>query len=262
MVVFFDVDGTIIDNKTQVIPESTVRSVEKLKKNGHIAVINTGRPYTHIDPRVRQIPFSGWICACGTEIWLDQKRFFMEEPSLETCVYTIESIRQCGMQVVYEADNGLVLSDGAYSQHPLCIKKMKIMEDRGFILREISTLTEPSFIKFLCYEWPGCDRAGFIRRMEGKFDGVDRGLGRLEFVHHGCNKARGMHILMDYLRIPMENSLAIGDSTNDLPMFHAAGHTACMGGGMEELKAEAEYVTADILDDGVEKALKHFGLID
>ena len=122
MVVFFDVDGTIIDNKTQVIPESAVRSVEKLKKNGHIAVINTGRPYTHIDPRVRQIPFSGWICACGTEIWLDQKRFFMEEPSLETCVYTIESIRQCGMQVVYEADNGLVLSDGAYSQHPLCIK--------------------------------------------------------------------------------------------------------------------------------------------
>ena len=30
MVVFFDVDGTIIDNKTQVIPESTVHSVLRM----------------------------------------------------------------------------------------------------------------------------------------------------------------------------------------------------------------------------------------
>ena len=262
MVVFFDVDGTIIDNKTQIIPNSTVNAVKKLREKGHIPVINTGRPYTHIDPRIRAIPFSAWICACGSEIWLEHKRIFYEVPSLETCVYTIESVRQCGMQAVYEADHGLVLSDGIYSQHPLCVKKINIMKDRGFTIREVETLAEPQFIKFMCYEWLGCDRNEFLRRMAGKFEGVDRGKGRLEFISCGCDKAQGMHILMDHLGIPMEDSLAIGDSTNDLPMLRTAYHTACMGDGMEELKKEAEYITAPVLDNGVEKAMQHFKLIE
>ena len=40
MVVFFDIDGVIIDDESQVIPASAVRAVEALGKNGHIAVVN------------------------------------------------------------------------------------------------------------------------------------------------------------------------------------------------------------------------------
>ena len=67
--------------------------------------------------------------------------------------------------------------------------------------------------------------------------------------------------LLRHLGISRGDTLAIGDSTNDRPMFAAAGHTACMGEGMEELKREAEFITAGVMDDGIEKALKHFGLI-
>jgi hydroxymethylpyrimidine pyrophosphatase-like HAD family hydrolase len=35
-----------------------------------------------------------------------------------------------------------------------------------------------------------------------------------------------------------------------------------MGNAKEVTKAVADYVTADIDDDGIEKALIHFGLID
>lgn len=34
-----------------------------------------------------------------------------------------------------------------------------------------------------------------------------------------------------------------------------------MGNGIDELKKKADYVTKDILDHGIESALKHFGLI-
>lgn len=101
-----------------------------------------------------------------------------------------------------------------------------------------------------------------MHSMEGRFESVDRGRGRLELIHHGCDKARGMRILMEHLGQPMENSLAIGDSTNDLPMFQTAGHTVCMGNGMDELKRISEFITASVLDDGVEIALRHFGLIE
>ena len=44
-------------------------------------------------------------------------------------------------------------------------------------------------------------------------------------------------------------------------MFQTAAHSVCMGSGMEEAKQAAEYVTAPLLEDGVEKAMKHYGLI-
>ena len=40
-----------------------------------------------------------------------------------------------------------------------------------------------------------------------------------------------------------------------------AAHSVCMGSGMEEAKQAAEYVTAPLLEDGVEKAMEHYGLI-
>ena len=52
MVVFFDIDGTIVDNETQIIPDSTVEAIRLLKQNGHIPVVNTGRPYGQVDPRI------------------------------------------------------------------------------------------------------------------------------------------------------------------------------------------------------------------
>ena len=45
MVIFFDIDGTIVDDSTKIIPESTIRAIEKLKEKGHVPIINTGRPY-------------------------------------------------------------------------------------------------------------------------------------------------------------------------------------------------------------------------
>ena len=65
MVVFFDIDGTLVDDGSQVIPASAVEAVKQLRLNGHTPVVNTGRPYSHIDPRVREMAFGAWICGCG-----------------------------------------------------------------------------------------------------------------------------------------------------------------------------------------------------
>ena len=44
MVVFFDIDGTLVDDGSQVIPASAVEAVKQLRLNGHTPVVNTGRP--------------------------------------------------------------------------------------------------------------------------------------------------------------------------------------------------------------------------
>jgi hydroxymethylpyrimidine pyrophosphatase-like HAD family hydrolase len=59
----------------------------------------------------------------------------------------------------------------------------------------------------------------------------------------------------------MPRTIAVGDSANDLPMLRAADVSVCMGNGTDAAKAEADFVTRSIHDDGVFHAFEHFGLI-
>ena len=43
--VFFDIDGTLWD-ETFIVPDSAVDAIRQLRKNGHLAFINTGRAST------------------------------------------------------------------------------------------------------------------------------------------------------------------------------------------------------------------------
>ena len=56
--------------------------------------------------------------------------------------------------------------------------------------------------------------------------------------------------------------MAFGDGENDMAMLRFAGIGVAMGNGSDLLKRKADYVTASVDDDGIEKALLHFGLIE
>jgi Cof subfamily protein (haloacid dehalogenase superfamily) len=260
MVVFFDIDGTLVDYATQVIPESTIRAVNKLKENGHIPVVNTGRPFTHIDPRVRAMNFTAYICACGMETVLNGQWLSRRKPEPEVCRIVRDAVRECNMYVSYESDHGILGLDGRWSDHPMPQHEAAGMRSRGFTIKEIDDFPQPEFIKFCTYTKDHSDLPEFLRRMEPYFDMIDR-VTLQEFTNKGCSKAAGMLELLAALGISAEETMAIGDSTNDSAMFAVAKHTVCMGDGMEELKREAEYITANVMDDGIEKALQHFGLI-
>lgn len=260
MVVFFDIDGTVVDNDTQAIPASAIRAVERLREAGHIPVVNTGRPYAHIDPRVREMAFSGWICGCGMEIILDGSLLHRVHPSSELCTLVRDTVRDCHMQVLYEGAEPAIYTDGAGSVHPQIQREIRQMRTKGF---EILPLDEenPSFLKLVTFDWENCRREEFIRRMEPYFTCIHRENTMLELVLKGNSKAAGMELLLEYLGVARENTLAIGDSTNDLPMFAVARHKVCMKNGMEELKTQADFITDTVLCNGIEKALLHYQLI-
>lgn len=258
MIVFFDVDGTIVDDDTQQIPESAVRAVEQLRRNGHLAVVNTGRPFGHIDPRVKAMAFSGWIAACGMQIQLDGKWLHLDLPDHRLCCQVRQAVRECGMQVLYEAEDALV-RDGECSVHPRVMPEIRRLSARNLPIVEMGQGHD--FVKFCTYDAPGCRREEFVERMKPWFTATYRANTMIEFVKNGNTKAKGMELLVNALGYDRSQVYAIGDTTNDLPMFRFAAHSACMGGGMEEAKKAAEFVTADLLSDGVEKAMQHFGLI-
>ena len=66
-IVFFDVDGTIYEGGKGT-PESTRRALKRLKENGHIPVMCTGRPKASLFPEVLELDFPALICGAGTYV--------------------------------------------------------------------------------------------------------------------------------------------------------------------------------------------------
>ena len=63
---FFDIDGTILSEKTKEIPKSAIETLLAAQKKGHLLFINTGRTMCSIPAQLKQFMFDGYLCGCGT----------------------------------------------------------------------------------------------------------------------------------------------------------------------------------------------------
>ena len=68
--------------------------------------------------------------------------------------------------------------------------------------------------------------------------------------------------LAEKLGISMQDTVAIGDSTNDLTMLEAAGTSIAMGNSTKQILDMADYVTTDIYEDGIFHALQWLGVLE
>ena len=84
----------------------------------------------------------------------------------------------------------------------------------------------------------------------------------LEVMHKSATKGNAVRFLEDYFHVKMEECVAFGDNFNDISMLEAAGTGVAMGNACGEALNAADYVTASVDDDGIRKALEHFGVID
>lgn len=260
MVIFFDIDGTLVDDATQIIPRSTVEAISALLEKGHLPVVNTGRPYSHIDPRVRVLPFAGFICAGGQEVLLQGAWLKKQAVPMEWMPRIIHLVRENKLQVMYEADGGYYLDGENSTQHREIRVQCDLMRRNGCFIRDVAEgITDP-VVKFCTFDAPGCNRMAFVAAMEPWFTYIDR-RGMAEFILKGNSKAAGVQLVLDTLHCPRENTMAFGDSGNDLPMLKAVGIGVCMGNGVQEAKQAAHYVTKTVLEDGIFHALKHYALI-
>ncbi len=67
-----------------------------------------------------------------------------------------------------------------------------------------------------------------------------------------------MRSLCEYLHIPIEATMALGDGSNDMTMIEASGIGVAMGNAIPELKALADFVTASNDEAGVSVAIGRF----
>ena len=84
----------------------------------------------------------------------------------------------------------------------------------------------------------------------------------IDIIPKDGGKSAGIRQYLDLLGIDRSESMAFGDGENDIDMLEFVGVGVAMGNADDAVKAAADYVTDTVDNDGIAKALQHFGLID
>ena len=111
--------------------------------------------------------------------------------------------------------------------------------------------------------WPGHgyeDMAELVAGVEipGVHYSLDHGGALLMATPPGVTKGAALESLRTRLEISAEDTMAVGDSYNDVEMLAWAAHGVAMGQAPEPVKAIADDVTAPVREDGLAKAISRW----
>ena len=261
MIVFFDIDGTLVtEGVPHIAPESAIRAIRAARENGHLMYINTGRTMNNVDQYIRDIGFDGYVCGCGTHIEADGETLLYRTVPKDTCLEIVELMRKCDMAPAYERRDCFFSDSKCRDLGGL--KRLRIIlngEGKDFS-RDVSD-ADFGFDKLVAWYDEKSDLDAFKKGIAAEFDYIDRGYGFCELAVKGLSKGTGVNAVCAHYGADISDTIAIGDSLNDMPMLLAAGHSVAIGGSRDELTRTVEFVTKPVTEDGIEYALKHYGLI-
>lgn len=257
--VFFDIDGTLWDEK-HFIPESTVRAIKELRKNGNKAFLCSGRARANIiAPELFEIGFDGVLAACGNHVEVDGRVLYENLLSQEQVKKIIEVTEAANMPVVLEGPKIHWISTKGFENDPYVDF---LYESLGENAKYLNGYEEGMQLnKFSADVWEDTDYEMIKRELLPFMDVLEHEGTVIEMIPKGTSKATGIKWLCDYMQVPVEDTYALGDSINDIDMLAFVGHGISMGNGTEPAKRAAEYITTGLYEDGVYNALKHYGLI-
>lgn len=252
--VFFDVDGTLVSHKSKSVPESTRKSIQKLKDKGIKVCMATGRHLAEIEELpCKDLTFAGYVMQNGQLCYDGEKNllfgFPMEQATVDRLVELFDKKEIPTLLVEGEDFYINFINDRVrQTQKDISSSLPPIGTYGGGTLYHACLYLDAQETPSIAKEMPECK----ITRWHPT---------AIELIAGDGGKMAGIKKYIEVLGITQEEVMAFGDGENDIEMLQYAHIGVAMGNGVPEAKEAADHVTADIDDGGIEKALKYFGLI-
>lgn len=257
-IVFFDIDNTIW-TPDQYIPPSAKNAIRALRGNGHYAVLNSGRARGYIlDHELLSLGFDGIVAACGCYLEWNGKIIRNDLIPQEVIEWTIAVLKENHLPQILEGPKSLYIDPEDFPTDPYY---QSLKTRTGYEIPTIRDHTGPWEVNKLSVNQDGDGVEKCMDRLGQYYDLISHAGRFMELVPKGHSKATGMDDVCALLGIPVTETYAFGDSANDLAMLRHAGCGVVMGNGSCEAKEAADYITDTLENDGLAKALCHFGLI-
>lgn len=260
-----DMDGTLLNSAHDTTPY-TRAVIARAAAAGKIIALSTGRCLTEVESHLRDNPGIAYVIGeNGAYIYDVRAQKMLRQLHLPDAAAGQILNMAAGLDVCVQAffDNRshVELTDDAV------LKRYHLYEFVS-VFRECSVYVPDMAAKFRAhgnaekinlYFTDEASRAAFLPRLEGLPVRAAGGVGiGVEITPEGATKADGLRLLCEHLKLPVSQTMAVGDGGNDPELMAAAGLAVAMGNAIDEVRALADAFTEDCDHDGCAKALQRW----
>lgn len=254
-IVFFDVDGTLVDMERKEITPKTAEALRRLKERKVLLCLATGRgPLTL--PHFDGIEFDAYLTFNGSYCFdREGNTIFSNSLSPEDVQTILQNAASIRRPVSIATRDRLV----ANGRDQDLIDYYAIANRELEVSGEFDALARESVYQIML----GCrreDRPTLLR-------GVRRAKvaawldWAVDIIPADGGKGVGIEQILAYYHLHKASALAFGDGDNDIEMLQAVGHGVAMGNASDALKKVADEVCLPVTQDGVSHYCLAHGLL-
>lgn len=272
-VIFLDIDGTLTVAGSNVPPESAVRAVHAAQEKGHLVFLCTGRNYDMLKPLLAY-QFDGVIASAGGYICCGKQVIYDCPMSQRQQQLVLDTLKENGIFRTVECLDGSYTDDGFkefLEEHAEENGNSELLRWRRQIEEELNIRSMREYAGQPVYKVvvmsPDMKRLESAKERIGQeflfcIQDADRhAIVNGEVLNRQFDKGKAVARVCEYLHIPLEDSIAFGDSMNDKEMMETAGYSICMENGSDTLKKLADEICPPVEQDGLYHAFIRLRLI-
>lgn len=256
---FFDIDGTLVSFQTHVIPASTIEALTLAHEKGIQIFISTGRPtliINNLDELQSRGLIDGYITMNGGYCYVGDEIIY-KSPIPKEDVQTMARIcQERGYACIFVGEHEALVCQPNNELRQifynfLGVKEFPVVDFDEALSHEIYQLTpffSPEDELTIAPQMPQSEFGRWYHSF-------------VDITAKGNTKQNGIDEFIKHFGFKLEETMAFGDGGNDIGMLRHAGVGIAMGNAKDDVKASADYVTTSVDEDGIFKALKHFGVI-
>ncbi|MGG1552713.1 Cof-type HAD-IIB family hydrolase [Paenibacillus ferrarius] len=253
-IVFFDIDGTLVNEEKQV-PESTVKAVHQLKQKGIEPVIATGRAPYFIKPLAELLGIDSYVCLNGGFAVYKGEPLYRRVIEKNAIASLVRLAAAHGHSLVFEGEREYYTDT---ADHPSMLSSVHS-------LKVDLPGVDPDF-------WRTNDIYQIFLHCEVKDEHLYEGLlgdfklirwhqHAMDVLPAGGSKAQGIAALLELVGLKPEEAVAFGDGLNDMEMLSYVGFGIAMGNSHQDLLPFADHVTTHVDEEGIRNGLVTAGLL-
>lgn len=253
--IFFDIDGTILSHTISDIPQNTLKTLDRLREKGILLFVATGRHLSEMRRLpLHDYPFDAYVTQTG-QLCYDQnfKAIYKEPLSKEDTEVLVRHFNEKKIPLVLLNEEELYMNyvDETVISTQISINTAvpQIGTYKGEELYGATVFGKGAILEQLMNELKECKESSWHKNAS-------------DIILKSSGKVKGIEEILKHFDLKREETMAFGDADNDLEMLDYAAIGVAMGNGTDRLKSIADYVTASVDDDGITKALIHYGIID
>ena len=256
---FFDIDGTLVSFQTHVIPASTIEALTLAHEKGIQIFIATGRP-TLIINNLGELQsrglIDGYITMNGGYCYVGDEIVYKSCIPDEDVQIIADFCRKNNFPCIFVGEHDASVCQPDETLRYIFYKHLGVKE---FPEEDFEKATQRDVYQITPFFNPEQEKEVLPLVTHGECGRWHPAF--VDITAKGNTKQNGIDQFIQRFGFKLEETMAFGDGGNDIGMLRHAGIGIAMGNANEDVKASADYVTASVDEDGIYKALKHFGII-